>query len=301
MDEKMKEAVAGLLKDKTQRDALAQMLVEYIAPNHIVTDFIGLMLNTRTLNIGDVLVRKIRKGIRVLTFVPGAIPLKNEITVTDRINYALDGAIVGVHASEWDLESGDIGTVESIRTEALAKLRDFYMNKVFNVLTTVWTAANTPDNYAAAGGALTATLLDDAIQRINQTTSGAKAIVGVRSALQPITQFGAFWSDGTNKWPVDSQLEEVMRTGWLGRYSGVPIIALNQSWDNPEDYNALLPTDKVLVIGENVGEFVTYGPTKEKQWTDMEPTPPVWNMDMYQRFAFLIENALGLYVIGTVS
>ena len=32
MDEKMKEAVAGLLKDKNQRDALAEMLVEYIAP-----------------------------------------------------------------------------------------------------------------------------------------------------------------------------------------------------------------------------------------------------------------------------
>lgn len=31
-DKELKEAIAGVMKDKTQRDALAQLLVEYIQP-----------------------------------------------------------------------------------------------------------------------------------------------------------------------------------------------------------------------------------------------------------------------------
>jgi len=89
--------------------------------------------------------------------------LANEITVSDRINYVLDGADVKVTFNEWEMESGELGTVDSIRAEMLAKLRDFYMNKVFTALTTVWTAVNTPNNFTNVGGALTATALKNAI------------------------------------------------------------------------------------------------------------------------------------------
>lgn len=303
-DRELKEAIAGMMKDRSQRGALAQLLVEYIDPTHVTLDFMNQLLTARGLNKGDSLVKKIRKGVTVHTFVPGAIPLKSEVTVSERINWVLDGAQVGLTASEWDLESGDIGTVESLRAEALLKLRDYYMNKVFSALTTVWTAGNTPLNYTAVNGHITATALENAIDRINATTSGAKAIIGVRSLLTPITKFGAFWNDGTNTTEpagIDSQLQQVVNNGFLGKFYGVPIIALNQVWDNPEDYNALLPTDKVLVVGENVGEFITYGPVKEKQWTDMEPTPPVWNWDAYQEFGLLITEAQGIYVLDKVS
>ena len=98
MDElKLKEAYASLVKEGN-REALAQMIVEYVAPGHIATDFISMLMNSRSLNPGDSLVKKIRKGINVRTLVPGAIHLANEITVSDRINYVLDGADVKVTA-----------------------------------------------------------------------------------------------------------------------------------------------------------------------------------------------------------
>lgn len=305
MDEtKFKEAVAELLKDKNKREALAELLVEYIAPNHITVDFIGMLLRTRNLQKGDALVKKVRKGITVHTFVPGAIPLKSEVTVTDRINYILDGSVVGVTANEWDLESGEIGTIESLRSEAMAKLRDHYMNKVFTALSTIWTAINTPSNYTAVGGTITATALENAIDNINQNSGGVKAVVGLRSLLTPITKFGAFWNDGAvspTVVGVDSQLQEVMRTGWLGTYYGAKIIALDQIYNNADDYATMLPTDKVLVIGENVGEFITYGDVKSKEWSDPRPTPPQWNFDMYQMYGMIIDNAKGIHVLGGLS
>lgn len=298
MDEKtLKESVASFMKEG-RRDALAQLLVEYIEPKHITTDFISLLLNSRSLNPGDALVKKVRKGIKVRTLVPGRIHLASELTVSDRINYVLDGADVKVNANMWELESGELGTVESIKSEMQAKLRDYYLNKVFTALTTVWTAVNTPSNFTNVGGPLTSTALKNAIDYVNQTTGGVRAVVGTRAALTPITTFGAGYTDGAAvSQPVPDNIREIMQTGWLGRYYGAPILALQQEYDNPEDYNALLPTDKVLVIGENVGDFITYGDVKTKEWTDMRVTPPQWYFEIYQQFGMIIDRADGLFVL----
>jgi len=301
MEEKqLQEAFASLIKDGN-RSALAELLVEYVEPQHVTTDFIGLLLNTRNLAPGDALVKKVRKGIKVRTLVPGRIHLASELTVSDRINHVLDGADVKVHANLWELESGEIGTVESIRTEMLAKLKDYYLGKVFTSLSTVWSAVNTPSNYTAMGGALTATALENAIDGINQNTSGVKAVVGTRAALAPITKFGAFYNDGTTFTEIPDNIREIMRTGFLGQYYGARIVALDQMYDNPEDYNALIPADKVLVIGDKVGEFITFGDVRTKQWDDMRPTPPQWYFELYQQFGMIIDRAEGIHVIGGIS
>jgi hypothetical protein len=301
MEEKeLKQQVAALLKDG-DRDAVAEMIIEYIQPNHITTDFVSMLLNTRSLNPGDSLVKKLRKGIEVRTLVPGAIHLASEVTVTDRINYILDGSDVKVTWNEWEMEQGELGTIESIRAEMTAKLRDTHMNKVFTALSTVWSAVNTPSNFINAGGPVTATILEDAIDQINRTTSGVKAVIGTKVAMAPITKFGAFWSDGSNVEAVPSSLEEIKQNGILGRYYGTTLLTLDQIYDNLEDYNAMIPTDKILVIGDNVGEFITYGDVKTKQYNDMRPTPPQWFLEIYQQYGMLIWNAMGIYVIGGLS
>jgi hypothetical protein len=297
MDEKkFKEAVASLLKEG-RREALAQLIIEYVQPQHLTNDFVSLLLGSRSLNVGDVLVKKVRKGIKVRTLVPGAMHLASELTVSDRINYVLDGADVKVTYNEWELASGELGSVEEIRAEMSAKLRDYYLGKVFTALSTIWNSTNTPNNYTAVGGPLTATALENAIDQINETTSGVKAVVGTRAALAPITKFGAFWSDGSNVADVPDNIREIMQTGFLGRYYGARIIALDQIYDNPMDYNALLPTDKILVVGEGVGEFITYGDVKSKEWSDMRPTPPQWYLEIYQQFGMIIDRADGIFVL----
>jgi len=302
MDErKLKEKVAEVFASKDNK-AISEMIIEYVNPGHVTTDFVGMLLNTRRMNPGDALVKKVRKGIKVRTLVPGSIHLANEITVNERVAYSLDGADVKVLLNEWELESGHLGTLADISSEMMAKLKDFYMNKVFTALSTIWTASNTDTNFTSmSSSAVTATALKNAINTINQTTTGAKAIVGVRSVIQPIADFGAFHTDGTNTAEVPSQIEEVMRTGMLGSYYGVPLIALDQAYDYPDDHTALLPDDKLLVIGQNVGEFIVVGDLRTKQWVDYNPTPPYLNLEIYQQFGMIIDNADGIYVIGDIA
>ena len=183
-----------------------------------------------------------------------------------------------------------------------AKLRDEYLARVFLALSSVWSAVNTPSNYTSVGGALTATALKNAIDAVNQNTSGVKAVVGTRAALTPITTFGAGWTDGSGtSQPVPDNIREIMATGFLGTYYGARIIALDQVYDNPEDYNPLLPTDKVLVIGDKVGEFITYGDVRTKDYQDMRPTPPQQYFEMYQQYSMIIDRAEGIYVLGNIS
>lgn len=296
-----KEALAALAEYmKHDRDAFAQVLVEFIEPNHLSRQVVDLFLDTRSLDAGDVLVKKIRKGVEVHTLVPGAVHLAHEITISDRINFVLDGADVKVTYNEWELDRGEIGTVESIRNEMRDKLQDFYVNKVFTALSSVWSAANTPDNFTDVGGTITSTALEAAIDYINQNTAGARAIVGAKSAVTPITKFGAFWSDGTNVGFAEELIMKIWQDGWLGRYYGVPIIALDQVFDNLEDFNPLIPTDRIMVIGEGVGEFITYGEVRTKQWTDMNPTPPQFMLELYQQFGMIVDNARGIYVLEVV-
>ncbi len=300
MDElQLKEAIATAVKEGG-REALAQLIVEYANPNHISSDFMSLLLDSRALKPGDAILKKVRKGLKVRTLVPGSIHLASEITVADRMNYILDGADVKVTANEWELEAGDIGSISDIRNEMLAKLKDFYYGKVFTALSTVWSATNTPSNFTNVGGAITATALENAIDRINQTTGGVKAVVGSRAAMTPITKFGAFWNDHTvspTVWGNDPAIQQIMETGMLGKYYGAPLVTIEQIYDNPVDYNKLIPEDKIVVIGHSVGEFITYGDVKDKQWTDMRPTPPQWYLEIYQQFGMIIDKADGIYVL----
>jgi len=300
-EKKVYEALSSLMKNPHERAALAEIIVEFVQPNHLANQFIGDILSTRALKPGDSLVKKLRKGIEVRTLVPGSVHLSSEITVSERMNYVLDGADVKVTYNLWELESGEIGTVQEIRREMAAKLRDYYVNKVFTALSTVWSAVNTPSNFTSVGGTITASALEDAINQVNNTVGSAKAILGVRAAVTPITKFGAFWTDGTNVEGSQTAVDEIRERGRLGKYYGVPIITLDQVYNNPEEYTALLPEDKVLVVGENVGEFITYGDVRQKQWEDMNPTPPQWFLEIYQQFGMIIDNAQGIYVLGGLS
>ena len=298
----MMKQVASLMQG--DRQAFAELITEFIQPNHLTVDIISLLLNSRSLNPGDLLVKKVRKGIRVHSLVPGTVHPFSEVTVSERINYHLTGNHVAVTANKWELDNSHIGTAESILAEMQAQLRDSHLNRVFNALSSIWNSSNTPDNYINASGPISSGILKQAIDHVNQTTGGVRAVFGSRKALTPITTFGAGWDIGngpTNAWGVDSQLEEVMKTGWLGVYYGAPIIAYNQVYDNPEDYNPLLPSDKILVIGENVGDFITYGQPEVTQWLNPNVTPTQWHIKLWQQIGLLIDRAEGIVVVGNVS
>lgn len=300
--EAVEKAIASVARTEESRQALASVIIDWIKPNHLTQDLMSLFLDTRRLSPGDILVKKLRKPhIKVRQFVPGTIHLADEIEVTDRINYVLNSNVIKVMANLWDLERGELGTVSEIRQEMTDKLLDFYVGKVFSLLSTVWNASNTPDNYAEVSTSLTKVALDTAINRINYRSGGVKAIVAVKNKLLPITEFAGFATYDTHKQFSDPILTEALREGWIGKYRGVNnILGLAQVWDDPESNTTMIPEEYVLVIGNNAGEFVTFGEPKWKDYTDMQPTPPYFVMEVYQQWGLIVDKAEAIYVIKIV-
>ncbi len=301
MDEiRFKEAYAQVAK--TDKRALAELIVEYIDPKHITQDIVGMFLNTRSLNPGDALVKKVRRGIEVRQLVPGQNTLASQITVKEVVNYNLDTAVAEVSHNEWEVESGEIGTVDEIRREMMAKLSDFYSVKVMNALYTLATIDDTT-NFWYVTGPVTRTTIEDAIDSIADIAGSVKNVVGRRTALAPITKFagyrvgvGATEAAGSPV-AVPSALEEIRRTGWFGIYYGANFISLEQVYDNPFDRNPLIKDNLIVVIGDNCGEFITYGDVREDQWTDMSTAPPTWHVRLYQQFGMLFDNMENVGII----
>ena len=301
MDEKkFKEAYAQVAK--TDKRALAELIVEYVEPKHITQDIVGMFLNTRALNPGDALVKKVRRGIEVRQMVPGQNTLSSQITVKEVVNYNLDTAVAEVSHNEWEVESGEIGTVDQIRREMMAKLSDFYCVKVMNALYTLATI-NDSTNFWYVSSPITRTTLEAAIDSIADIAGSVKSVVGRRTALAPITKFagyrvgvGATEAAGYPV-PVPSVLEEIRRTGWFGMYYGANFISLEQVYDNPFDRNPLIKDNLIVVIGDDCGEFITYGDVREDQWTDMATAPPTWHIRIYQQFGMLFDRMENVGII----
>lgn len=300
--EAVKKAIASVARTEESRQALASVIIEWVKPNHLTQDLMSIFLDTRQLMPGDILMKKLRKPhIKVRQFVPGTIHLADEIEVTDRLNYVLNSNVIKVMANLWDLERGELGTVSEIRQEMTDKLLDFYVGKVFNLLGTVWDGTNTPDNYAEVSTTLTKAALDDAIDRINYRSGGVKAIVSIKNNLLPITEFAGYGTYDSHKQFSDPILTEALREGWIGQYRGVKnILGLSQVWDNPESNSTMITEDYVLVIGNNAGEFITFGEPKWKDYTDMQPTPPYFVMEVYTSWGLIVDNAEAIYVIKII-
>ena len=293
MDEiKFKEAYAELAK--TDKRALAELIIQYIDPKHITQDIVGMFLNTRSLKPGDALVKKVRRGIEVRQFVPGQTTLSSQLTVKDVVNYNLDGAYAEVSHNLWELESGEIGSVDDIRREMTAKLSDFFAVRVMNALYTLATIDDSI-NFWYQTAPITRGVLEDAIDGITDVAGSVRAVVGRRTALAPITKFagyrvpvGGIESTGFVA-PIPSVLEEIRRTGWFGVYYGANFISLEQVYDNPFDRNPLIKDNLVVVIGNQCGEFITYGDPKEDQWTEMSTAPPTWHLRVYQQYGMIFD------------
>jgi len=209
--------------------------------------------------------------VTVRQLVPGQTTLAQQITLRENVAYALDAAYAHVGHNMWEVESGELGTVDEIRRELIAQLSDFYITKVFTAMSTL-ADVNNPTGWTFSGSTITRTALEDMLDHIRDVAGGVKAVVGRRTALAPITKFAGYRiatssevTTPANGMPVPSALEEIRRTGWFGTYYGANFIALEQVYDNPYDRNTLIPDNLILVVGDNCGEFITYGDTREDQ------------------------------------
>jgi hypothetical protein len=314
-----REALAELAR--TDRTAFAEVITEYIDPTYLTLDLAGQFMNTREMKFGDILVKKFKGKYHVQQIVPGQITLGEQITVREKaLGWNLDILAAKAQYNELELKHGGPEySPEVVRGDIRKALEEAILMRSWNALANIWTTGNasaltysgsSSSNWVSGSSALTASVLDAAIDHVNYWSGSVKAIIGTELALAPLTTFGQYKVIGTspneilvmNGQPAGT-FQNVSPFGngpkAVESYRGVSnIVRLKQIYNETEYPRVpLLPDTQVLVIGENIGEFITYGGPQTKEWTDMEPTPPYWNFEIWQQFGMMIWNAMGLVKI----
>jgi ribosomal protein L20 len=311
---------------KADRAAFAEVITEYVDPVYLTLDIAGAFMNTRQMSFGEILVKRFAGKYHVQQIVPGQITLGEQITVRDKA-VATNLDILAAKASYNVLElqnGGPLFTPERIRSDVQKALQEKILMRTWNALANIWTTGNasaltisgaTYSQFIDAAGPLTSTALDHAIDHVNYWSGGVRAIIGTEAALAPLSTFGQYQIiSGANSDNFVAQngqpaltIQNVSPFGpgpkAVETYRGVTnIVRIKQIFDNSEyPPRPLLPTNYVLVVGEDIGEFITYGDPQTKEFTDMNPTPPYWNYETWLQFGMMIWNARGLVKIAVTS
>jgi hypothetical protein len=318
-----RKAFAELAK-REDKKALAEVITEYVDPVYLTLDIASAFMTTREIQFGELHVKRFKGKYHVQQIVPGQITLGEQITVRDKAwSYNLDILSAKAGYNTLELEHGGAAfTPETVRSDVQKALNERLIMRSWNALANIWTAANastitgaTYSNFIDAGGPLTATALDNAIDHVNFWSGGVKAIIGTESALAPLSTFGQYklisGANTDNYVTINGQpagtINNVSPYGsgskGVESYRGVSnIIRVPQLFDETEyPPRPLLPTDYLLVIGDNIGEFITYGGPQYKEYVDNEPTPPYWNYETYVQFGMMIWKTRGIVKVKVTS
>lgn len=289
------------------RSAYAELIEELLQPRHITFDIFNQFMSVENYNPGDRVTRKVRKGrYRARTMVPGAQHLTDATIYQNQFTYMFSRLIAGTSLSLWEIQRGELGTLEQIQSEVRADLVDNAVAKVFNVLTTAWNSTNTPLNYVnAISTGLTQTALDTAMENLLEKAGNIRAIVGTRRALLPLYSFAAYrevapTSPNTNGiLKMEDILLERFRTGRVSSYNGVNVIEMPQILENrlPLINQKLVRDDVVLLVAENAGKIAMFGPAQSQEYTDMTKQPADYVYHTWQEWGIFIDRPEYLTVI----
>lgn len=327
MDMKINEADRRALAELAVKDraAYAEVITEYVDPVYLTLDLASTFMQTKEMQFGEMLRRQFRGKYHVQQIVPGQITLGEQITVRDQaLSYNLD--ILSAKAAYNTLETlhgGPVYTPENVRSDVNKALQEKVLMRGWNALANIWNAGNASaltiagsanSNFLDASGPLTSTVLDAAIDHVNYWSGKVRTIIGTEVALAPLSTFGQYrLISGTNTdnyVAINGQpagtFNNVSPIGapyGVENYRGVSnIVRLPQIFDETVfPKRPLLPNDYVLVIGEDIGQFITYGGPQTKEFIDNEPTPPYWNYETWLQFGMMIWNAMGVVKIAVTS
>ena len=307
-------AQAGMHQAGKTASAYAEMIVETIEPQRVALQlFTDLFMPTRVLNPGDILVKRIEpRDVPVRVMVPGTKHLAWQLPPPSEVmSFGIDYLIAKVSYNMWQLRRGEVGDTLALQQRLYDALMDELVSRVIQLLSSVWSAGNTPDNFASVS-TLNDAAIEGMVENVLRTAGSVRAIVGTRRALFPIYKFAGVFehtvSGGTS--PTNTQvvgiqsvLDEWSRTNRLGSFRGIRLVELPQVFKRGPgaDYaKPLLPEDIILIIGDNAGEIILYGPTETQEHFDTSVEPPAYTLSLYQGFGMIVDYPERIGVIRLV-
>ena len=282
-----KEAVLALAsalkdfrKDVEVREALAAKILKFISDEVEQRDIASMLFDPEFVPLGTSAEYALKSRARVYwheegTYAPRTQIKQKVFTVpTSLLSFNLSYQLA-------EIETGRVGTIADNMQLGADEFVGAINARAYNTL--LGSIPTTAKNYATSVAGLTKSALDNAINYVEDISGGAKMIIGRRNVLSKILDFN---SSGTAELGhySDKMKDQIMNTGLITNYRGLPVIGLQQYRDGYG--NNTIPDDSVLVVGKNVGKYVTSEEMKSLQQVDAETL--TWLMHQYTRKGFAV-------------
>lgn len=318
-EKKLKMALAEVIRSAGSvpggHSAFAQVITETIEPNRLTLDVLRNFFSVRQLNVGDTLVKKVRRvGYPVRTLVPGTTHLSDNLYPPRQIlNYQIDYLITKLRINRWELQNAELGTLQDWTNEMRASMVEEIIARVYKYIASVWDGTHSRTNFVdATSTGITTTIMDNMIETVMSRAGDVRAIVGFRSALLPLYAAGGIIevtpSVGQNTNGIVALTDILMewrRTGRLATYRGIPIVELPTLWRRTYDAfdRQLIDHSRVLVVGDQAGEVITYGEPETQESWDYTTEPADYILAMWQGYGLVIDmiENLGVIKVGAVD
>lgn len=290
---KKKQALAKLMKkadvinNLQHRQAVATKIVKFVSTDIYSQDLINIVADTETFNPGEQIQFHVHRELKAHILEPGATGKRSKL-IKDSVPLPHHRVYVGTELDLNQLRSGRLGTINDYRRKVGETILGKRNELLWQSLNFSIDSTTQDNNYATfAPGAAVATkkaALDDAIEFVHDNNNnGPIAIVGRYSALSWIEDI----SSGTNLdtfFPEMSK-EQIMSTGFISVYRGVPIFRLRSYKDG--DNKALIGASDIHVLSEGTVKFGRVLPGLQS-FNNINGQTFSWEIDFWEEYGVAI-------------
>jgi hypothetical protein len=222
---------------------------------------------TRTVGEWDQIELRERRGLKVFYTSRGGYIEESQLT-TQR--WTLPRDTIGFHVSEHEdkLRANFGETIEAMVGLAQMRMDAEINRRMFNLLQAA--IPSTSPYYVNASTGLTKANLDSAVTAVMDAVKPSNGVippVTIIGRRPMIDQISAVVTDPAALYDPGATAE-IRQAGRLGVYRGANIVQVrNYTDENDESY---LPANELWVFGGTVGQFVFYGDSRAKAWSEEE-------------------------------
>lgn len=257
------------------RHAMAKKITKELQDDVEQRDLSGLILDKEFIPVGTQVEWTLKSKMKVYFHEPGSYAPRTG--VFQRV-FSLTTEMLSAHP-EFEitqLRAGRYGTIADQASDAREAILGATNALIWNTIK--GSIGTTDPNYANAAGGITKASLDKALTWCNdQAGGGARAIVGRRHLMDKVMDFNIS-STAHNIFP-ESTKEQIMKTGAIGVYRGVPIIGLPQ-WQDANGFNTISNTD-IMIMGSGSGKYVVNQEIESMDDIDIDTL--MWHMHMWTK------------------
>lgn len=286
---KASEALANLFSMSDGRAELAELIKVYNEDHWNKHDITPLIFEKKTFKYGErPLFKTHKKGIVAYrTARNSLVPLSQNYEVEFEMTF--DNLGVHVGCQKMDLKTGRLSSFATLIKEAQEAIERKRIEMVWETLAQTYNATSNKDNYIKTI-TVNKTALDSAINQVRRKVGGRQTLMGDYMLMTEIEEFPEFKG-------LEEVYKEIRDFGVLGTYRACKVVYLPEITD-PVSKKSIVPTDKIMVLGQKIGYSATLGEATVDQQSVFNDQS--WEYRYDKEFGNVVTRPEGMAVIHIV-